>query len=161
MTDTEIIKALECHSNDIEVCKSCPLTNEECCSVKLAKNVLDLIERQKAEIERLTTLAELGNMRSNDYRAMRDKLKAANAEIERLNGCVKSEDEVRAIMKSQMESVVKEIAEEQIDIAVKLAKAKAVKEFAELLYKRCSERYTFCFMLGHEIGQIFKEMGVE
>lgn len=29
-----------------------------------------------------------GNRRANDYRAMRDKLKAANAEIERLNAYI-------------------------------------------------------------------------
>ena len=54
MTDNEIIKALECHAGDAEVCKLCPLTNEEWCSVKLARKTLDLINRQKAEIERLT-----------------------------------------------------------------------------------------------------------
>lgn len=44
------------------------------------RSALDLINRQKAEIERLTTLAELGRMRANDYRAMRDKAKIARAE---------------------------------------------------------------------------------
>ena len=47
---------------------------------KLIYALNDLINRQKAEIERLTTLAKLGNMRANDYRAMRDKAKTARAE---------------------------------------------------------------------------------
>ena len=39
----------------------------------------------KAENERLTTLAELGNMRANDYRVMRDRALKAEAENERLS----------------------------------------------------------------------------
>lgn len=50
------------------------------------------------------------------------------AEVERLNGCVKSEDEFRAIMKSQMAPMVKEIVNEQIDVAMKVARAEAIKE---------------------------------
>ena len=51
------------------------------------------------------------------------------AEIERLNSCVKSEDEIRAIMKEQMSPMVREIVNEQIDTAIKLARI----EFAERL----------------------------
>lgn len=54
LTDTEVIKALECCYKD--GCKKCPLW--ECkgnCFEELIKhNVLDLINRQKAEIEKLT-----------------------------------------------------------------------------------------------------------
>lgn len=49
MTDNEIIKALECHASDAEVCKLCPLTNEEWCSVKLARKTLDLINRLNSD----------------------------------------------------------------------------------------------------------------
>lgn len=45
-----------------------------------ANTLNDVIAEQQTEIERLTTLAELGNMRANDYRAMRDKAKNARAE---------------------------------------------------------------------------------
>lgn len=41
---------------------------------------VDELVKKDAEIERLTTLARLGNMRANDYRAMRDKAKTARAE---------------------------------------------------------------------------------
>lgn len=81
MTDNEIIKALECCIN--ADCVNCPKWSEEwysgMCSDFLPM-ILDLINRQKAEIERLTTLAELGNIRANGYRAMRDKAKNAKAE---------------------------------------------------------------------------------
>lgn len=54
MTDEQIIKALECHNGCRgSICEECPLfpTNE--CSAELSGYALDLINRQKAEIERL------------------------------------------------------------------------------------------------------------
>lgn len=55
MTDNEIIKALECCCGDV-TCDDCPIVNE--CSVQPTKNTLasfalSIINRQKAEIERL------------------------------------------------------------------------------------------------------------
>ena len=61
------------------------------------------------------------------------------AEIERLKNCVKSEDEVMDIAKRTMEPLVKEITREQIDIAVKLSKTEAIKEFAERLKTEFSQ----------------------
>ena len=55
MTDNEIIKALEC-CNQEDMCDKCPYDfacyDEDYKSI-LAKDALDLINRQKAEIERL------------------------------------------------------------------------------------------------------------
>jgi hypothetical protein len=59
MTDTEIIKALECcRTNIVADCKRCNLrledgTTRPYCTTILIGNALDLINRQKAEIERL------------------------------------------------------------------------------------------------------------
>ena len=56
MTDNEIIKALECCANcescDFET-SDCPLVEEMECRSLLAQKALDLITRQRAEIERL------------------------------------------------------------------------------------------------------------
>ena len=58
MTDNDIIKALECCISD-ENCENCPLYHkkiENACTltvVEFYKEILDLINRQKAEIERL------------------------------------------------------------------------------------------------------------
>ena len=56
MTDNEIIKALElCATLDSNNCKKCPC--REICNENdgtLTKSVLDLINRQKAELEKLT-----------------------------------------------------------------------------------------------------------
>lgn len=99
MTDNEIIKALEDKTHKAEY----SWVDGSYCDVEvsLLKNALDLINRQQeeiaderakieicaetisrqdAEIKRLTTLAKLGNMRADDYRAMRDKCKTARTE---------------------------------------------------------------------------------
>ena len=54
MTDAEILKALECCANEDAYCEDCP--SKQCCdgdTFGMIQAVLDLISRQKAEIERL------------------------------------------------------------------------------------------------------------
>ncbi len=59
MTDNEIIKALECCGSngwgeeDIRPCDNCPMQECEDCEVELPDYALNLINRQKAEIEQL------------------------------------------------------------------------------------------------------------
>ena len=53
-TDEEIKKALECcRTLDAEACKECP-AESDCLHIDLNELALDLINRQQAEIERLT-----------------------------------------------------------------------------------------------------------
>ena len=51
MSDNEIINALELCNRGI--CKGCSFYDVECCIAECRKEALDLINRQKAEIERL------------------------------------------------------------------------------------------------------------
>lgn len=94
MTDNEIIEALECCKNGKCITRNCPYSHYpyegDECHPALAKAALDLINRQKAEIERL-------------------------------KGCVKSEEEVRVI------------ANATVQAGIGIIKAEAVKEFAERL----------------------------
>ena len=56
LTDAEIIKALECCGNIVDsTCKGCVYheTYNASCVVRLMRDALDLINRQKAEIESL------------------------------------------------------------------------------------------------------------
>lgn len=56
MTDNEIIKALECctkSDTNENYCDPCPYLHEKYCAAKISKDALDLINRQKAEIEML------------------------------------------------------------------------------------------------------------
>ena len=67
MTDNEIIKALECCVDEMGCTKGCPCFDQKAkgshCTVskklELEKLTLDLINRQKAEIERLKTESKL------------------------------------------------------------------------------------------------------
>ncbi len=48
-TDEEVIKAFECCANTLE-CRKCPFIGEDNCTYRNINHVLDLINRQKAEI---------------------------------------------------------------------------------------------------------------
>ena len=87
MTDNEIIKALECclSSNDLMACWKCPAVKLNICcdgSTKISNgivnSVLDLINRQQAEIERLR------NTVKNDFLTVTEKLKLSQSEIEEI-----------------------------------------------------------------------------
>ena len=127
MTDNEIIKALECCSKH-NCCNECPNFHTLCegDSTVMVRKALDLINRQKAEIERL-------------------------------NSCVKSEDEIRAIMKDQMTPMVCEIVNEQIDRAIKLTRiecALKVKNNRNRLFNTIYSDLFFC----DKIDELWAEM---
>ena len=74
MTDNDIIKALEICGKGIMFskhdCKKCPYYTELNCETKCKQNALDLINRQKAEIERLQKHnTEYARKHYNDGRA--------------------------------------------------------------------------------------------
>lgn len=59
MTDKQIIKALECCNDNYSCPIDCPLYEDDRdCLLALNKPVLDLINRQKAEIEELRAINE-------------------------------------------------------------------------------------------------------
>ena len=86
MTDNEIIKALNvCKNNSLDPpCAKCPFVGERYCLEVLHKSTLDLINRQRAEIERLQGLAEemVDNNEAwvRDNCELRNNLKTAKAE---------------------------------------------------------------------------------
>ena len=52
MNDADIIKALECCAQEY-YCADCPLIGTQKCIPQMSENVINLIKRQKAEIDRL------------------------------------------------------------------------------------------------------------
>ena len=77
MTDNDIIKALECCGNIVDsTCKECVYheTYNASCVVRLMRDALDLINRQKAEIKNL-------NRAIKNFKATKERQRA---EIERL-----------------------------------------------------------------------------
>ena len=124
MTDAEIIKALECCKGRLCAGKECPLFNEGGCLVMLSSNALALINRQKAEIERLNKEISISHhLLSDAWRniEIQDKFyKTARAEAikefaERLKehkhecGCNYRKKPVYAVTEEKIDNLVKEM----------------------------------------------------
>lgn len=123
MTDNEIIKAMQCViGNDVK-CSECTYQKVlpfPSCRRKCAKNALDLINRQKAEIERLnekiTAKDENNYYFMGQLRLAREKLLTAKSEArkefaERLKCGVPQETGV--IRCADVDNLVKEMTEVQ------------------------------------------------
>ena len=140
-TDEEVIRALEC-CKDAD-CLNCPRWSEEWTSGMCADflpSLLDLINRQKAEIERLTV--ELVGMRgaANSYKMHYDN---AKAEIERL--------------KETLDATI--AGQETLQKHIDAARAEAVKEFAvrlgqeaELMTRLCDGKHVMAVALKQIFG---------
>lgn len=116
LKDEEIIKALECCSLPFNECAGCPLYDDyPSCEI----HVIDLINRQKAEIERLRSMNQAKLDAIHDLRAQNEILSknADNAFQEGLNEC-------------------RELFEPEI-------KAEAYKEFVERV-KEASYKLVMC-----------------
>ena len=139
MTDNEIIKALECcgtarlreHEGDESPCTDCPMQICEDCEVGLPDCALDLINRQKAEIE---------------------KLRIQNAKLKK-HFTVEIGDE-------KLEELFEQAAD-NIEINIKKVKSEAIRGFANVLTKRVQgiPQYRFYFLSVEEsINDLVKEM---
>ena len=84
MTDSDIIKALECCCKN-NSCEGCPLDyftfSSSQCASELAIKSLDLINRQHTEIERLRKEVNLVSIQFQD---LQERYEEAQTEIERL-----------------------------------------------------------------------------
>ena len=93
MNDSEIIKALEC-CYVLHQCEDCPCdydTNGKTLCNEVGANILGLIKRQQAEIDRLNI--DLMAMRgaANSYKAHYEDLKSENLETIKILKTAKSE----------------------------------------------------------------------
>lgn len=119
MTDNDIVKALECCAGD-DGCDVCPMYKPSSeCITELQGKALDLINRQKAELQKakaeLKETTEKFNCQQYVYADLSDIIKDKNAEIEKLQADYSS-------MQSTLAKMSMGVAE---------AKAEAIKEFAE------------------------------
>ena len=139
ITDKQIIQALNTATN-VDGLQICCIDYENnpknVIYLSIKSDILDLINRQQAELEdaRIGVKSYKGKYESavKTAKELQTLVDEQQAEIERLKNCVKSEDEVMDIAKRTMEPLVKEITREQIDIAVKLAKAEAEQKLKEM-----------------------------
>lgn len=125
MTDNEIIKVLECcmQTENISCCAKCSLRDKDYCYSEVSKNALDLINRQRAELEELKEdyipKLEWGLKRANEIGMSQD------AEIERIKTYLKyyletnEEKGVVYIPKFAIDNLIKEMKEVQCGEIVK------------------------------------------
>lgn len=127
MIDSEIIKALECCSKPYCADNKCPLyentTNTKDCITQLSTNALDIINRQKAEIESLYRciesqektlkafrepfIEELKELKEVTIKDFAERLKSKKQEV--LTSVNVSE---YAVTESNIDNLVKEMTEE-------------------------------------------------
>ena len=122
MTDAEIIKALGCCVTDDydESCVKCPARKHKGCDYTLHKNALDLINRQKAEIEKHKKRCSCcGEKTTKTIINLQELLAEQKAEIERLT------------INMNAFGLGMKREKERADTA----KSEAIKEFAERLKK--------------------------
>lgn len=96
MSDEEIMKALECCASTSNVCDECPIAEElkeACkCGEYLFGEILDLIYRQRAEIERLKDLVRVKKEDLSKYENL-IKSETVREFAERLKEIVKFTDD--------------------------------------------------------------------
>ena len=135
MTDNEIIKALECCSiTTSNACTGCPLYSEDDigCIPILTKNSLDLINRQKAEIEKFEKIEHFGTK----------TIEAQTKEIKRLNSLLEIEKFYGTLTTQSF----------------KTAKAEAIEEFAERLREIADKQGLKYWVTVDAIDDLVKEM---
>ena len=169
MTDAEIIKALE--DNEIkkslkccreEDCYGCPYLFKDECTNYLTGDALDLINRQKAEIEKcVNTLCKKEDMMqliAEERQQYYDELQTARAEIERLNKEISTFDVFYFCSYSGCEAVSNECWETCPNSVYNKTRAEAIKEFAERLKKEMYAERGFSVCPDDTIDNLVKEM---
>ena len=118
MTDNEIIKALECCREFVTVarCDECPLKEQECIK-GLPQYALSLINRQKAEIERLTKHIDELNEQAEYLVFLNKEAKAIKEFAERLKEKLVEEsyddcEFFKVVGESEIDNLVKEMVGE-------------------------------------------------
>jgi archaellum component FlaC len=144
MTDTEIIKALECCKKDD--CDNCP-NDFGNCYANLAGYALDLINRQKAEIKRLEKELETEKNQVIRLENQIGRLLSMNqAKLDTIHDIMAENER----LKTEKDNLIRTYAECQ---------AEAVKEFADkvLLYIPNIEGDTTIKCVEEAIKQTLKE----
>ena len=175
MTDNEIIKALECCSQNgdftktqIEICSPCSYVNCGDCTGLLKADALDLIKRQQAEIERFKNRQKPTG--ASGYKVENGKVVFFT---NMLGGCKVVKENLEEVVKTMNELLQECYSKDEIAFALKCktqelktAKAEAVKEFAERLKEKAMKNDFICMgevrateyiISKHELDNLVKE----
>lgn len=130
MTDEQIIKALECCNTDVResTCPKCAFYKKHRCSTLMLNAISDLIDRQKAEIERNKGVIKLLEKDVEDEKAEIENLKV---ELKAMRGAANS-------YKLELERKEDELHRAKVEISkhfdyMDSAANEAIKEFAKLI----------------------------
>ena len=129
MTDTEIIEALECCKNSIPMCDDCPGGYGNMCFDFLKGYALDLIRRQKAEIERL----KAKSAKWTEHKDEKYTCTFGKSEEQRLLHLVNQLSEEIKRQQAEIERLREAYSIYEETTGLKQAKADAIREFAEKL----------------------------
>lgn len=171
LTDEMIIKALEIHGNEkFDNCEGCPYLEGDCCTgfsvySKPYRDVLDLINRQKAEDEESSLKIET---QANTIKILETALEKKQAEVDKYKKTVgklyvKDDGFVASFLNGvETEYIPKKVHKIWKNMAVRQAKSEALKEFAERLKSRAS-RYSLGILAitDEAIDNLVKEMGCD
>ena len=147
MTDNEIIKALERCSTSYN-CGDCPYyCNAEDCPDPLMNDALDLINRQKAEIERLNK-----NYEELIYKTECLLCHATGNKFSKYTYTIQE-------MISFVDDYIQDCCDEVIEETKATAKSEAIKEFIDELKNRVINKYEYTdIRVFKEIDNLIKEM---
>ena len=144
MTDNEIIKALECCTDEsYENCNECPYSTDtlSCERMKLLEDSLDLINRLKTENKRLEKEVNLVSIQFQD---LQERYEEAQAEIERFRKTeIEIDDFCRRLCCMRMLNGNAIASYEDLQNYIQQEKSEAVKEFAERLENEINIRTTY------------------
>lgn len=150
MTDNEIIRCLRlCRAGDCENCKALDVCNA---TFSFHKETLDLIKRQKAEIERLNKDCE-----DVIYKLEYLLCNATGNKFSKYTYPIGD-------MVSYVNDYIQDCCNEAVDEAKEAVKSEAIKEFAERLKGKCYEDFQETYEMlspyvtDDEIDNLVKEM---
>ena len=116
MTDNEIIKALDfCEGyNGVSFCNDCPLFEEDNCIHILARETRNLINRQKAEIERYKGVIKIlekdvKTAKSEAYKEFAERLKEGEVYMRIEFPNTRSGTETYVVLSEDIDNLVKEM----------------------------------------------------
>ena len=165
MTDNEIMKALECCCGDDMGCKSCPMFDElnSACVRTTIRSALDLINRQKAEIEKLNTSlneakeksayfineVEKARKETRNVTDMAAKLKERNMKLNTVNAEMHESLRLACETNKDLQAEVERLAEENKSFAdigkmYSEIKAEAIKECIEKTQAFFGDKMPWC-----------------
>lgn len=121
------------------------------------------LAHKDSEIKRLSTLAELGNMRANDYRVMRDRALKAEAKVESKSAVMGTMARCIEIQDKEIERLKKLLSESEAKFneAAKRFYKHGVKDFQEKLKKEALVDCKYVILPLETIDTVAKDLAGE